>query len=823
MATQIPKRAWKFLRMFPLSTLFISTMLATWFLLWAKEVRRELSGPNTSPFYLRVLDEETIGQDQVAFLGRSAATGRPVNPEIVSHSPLVFRWRWTLLDRVTIDPTHLRSDPSTVRLEFAHDPLCRNEMHEIPLGLTWSSIEPPATNSSGVETILAIPKHHTSLLPIASVRNALNWGGDRRLLSKTLPWTKFPYPLFIGALFLLLLVNAFTRTPHLRGADQAASRLQGQTSLATPSPTQLKNSLSIGAVLLGIFLVFIFAGSPVYDGNDDAQIITLLSGNFHFPPTTRALFINTLFTAPISGLYTILPTIPWYGVSLSACLTLACALFGFSLATITRPLPFAFFFSTLLISALYLAFIRTTFTLVAGIVLLSAYTALFVAAYRMIRTPCTISLDRASRILLVSGSLLIVLGSLIRFQVFPLVSLIALPFGLYLLAADSPLRVALFRLHRIRWLYLPLALSMVASTAAHVADQTSYRRSSAWAQWQQEHKARVPFLDTNAHEMRKALAQGTLAPPDGWTLAETQLASRRYLLDPQLQRTQELPDFTAAFAGTEPSFLRRLAQPSAGVFRSLWRQSVDYGTLRLLLLYLAALLLCASFLLPWRHLRHLLVLCLWTAILFLGIHIAIKHPPIRVSYSLFLAPTLVAIFFLALRSSLPFNGSFTRLTPFLPVAVTTVFAVHWHVQEYPNRRERSTQYRNGLTALATPRNEFTVFHYWPNYAHPVLARLPDLRKASALPTDYIAATPPAGIAREKIGVDGLIDCLSKQQTVSLWLPGETSPRFPELAETFQAYIESSLPGNVSYSVRSIHDHWNEWLLRYDPESTPANE
>ena len=85
-----------------------------------------------------------------------------------------------------------------------------------------------------------------------------------------------------------------------------------------------KTKFALSLILTLTFMVLLyFTGGIWFDTNDDVFIEELLSGKITGTPEWRCRYVSALITWPITGLYKVLPNVPWWGILIFSVLFLS--------------------------------------------------------------------------------------------------------------------------------------------------------------------------------------------------------------------------------------------------------------------------------------------------------------------------------------------------------------------------------------------------------------------------------------------------------------------------------------------------------------------
>lgn len=248
---------------------------------------------------------------------------------------------------------------------------------------------------------------------------------------------------------------------------------------------------SVATVGLSIAL-----GSPQWSVNDDAVMAAMASGGYTGSPESVLVFVNRLLGGVLAGLYTVLPSVPWYAVAVVGTLWLSfLALAGLC----SNRLQIAMWFAV------------ATLPLVMGTLRPSFTTSAVVAAASGLALVVTAMRSEGQRLSLVVGLVLVGLGALWRFEA----AVLAFVFSAPLIAAqlDRSEKWTGWRLWGLRW--APGLAALVVLLVGYALDHTCLFMSdcSGWKGFFEYNTVRA------FNEDPRGFALPTFAGLWGWTPA----------------------------------------------------------------------------------------------------------------------------------------------------------------------------------------------------------------------------------------------------------------------------------------------------------------
>ncbi len=305
------------------------------------------------------------------------------------------------------------------------------------------------------------------------------------------------------------------------GAPPAEERLR---ALIRDRPLAVSAAAAVALAALALALY-----TPRYETNDDVTMNLIAAGlALADRPDEHLLHTNVVIGLPLRELYGAAPAVPWYGLYQFAALTGAAAAIAYALLRV-NPSPgqaavvLLFFGVAVLPGLAEIQFTKTAFfASVAGL-------ALFLAPLRG-AAPWPRAADAAAGIL-------VVLGSLIRFQGFLLAGVAVAPVAV-LAAGAAPARAA----RRA----IPVAAAAAAAVALYWFNLAYYARDPEWRDFYAYNALRAEFTDYQRYPYtdatRPAFKAAGWEEVDWWMMQNWFYADReRYGLDRLRQIAATVP------------------------------------------------------------------------------------------------------------------------------------------------------------------------------------------------------------------------------------------------------------------------------------------
>jgi hypothetical protein len=295
--------------------------------------------------------------------------------------------------------------------------------------------------------------------------------------------------------------------------------------------------------------------TPAYQTNDDATMNLTAAGLlFTDAPDEHLLHTNVLIGLGLKNLYGAAPGVPWYGIYQIAVLTAAAAGCAYALLRVDpsprqAALVLLIFVVAFLPCLVELQFTKTAcLTTVAGLLM-------FLAPLRG-AAPWRWPADFAAGVLLV-------FGSLIRFEGFLMALVVVAPLAVVTLWAD-----------RVRTLRraVPVASAVVVAVALHEFNFAYYSRDPAWQDFYAYNAVRAEITDYGRFEYSEDCRPAFKAA--GWEPIDLLMMTNWFYADPNLYGLSKLREINGAVrpAPRIPVWLSILRLPVAiADYPSLWR------------------------------------------------------------------------------------------------------------------------------------------------------------------------------------------------------------------------------------------------------------
>jgi hypothetical protein len=375
-----------------------------------------------------------------------------------------------------------------------------------------------------------------------------------------------------------------------------------------------RNLSLILVALLPIVAVALF--SPFYQTNDDVAMRLLAEGNFvpDGEPLPFLMHVNVVIGALLSVAYRLIPALPWYDLLMGAGLTAAAAalLRVWTVAGERMELLWAALFAILFLLP---AFVAVQFSLV-GLGCAAAGMLLLVRA-------CAEPLEqRAFRLHIAWGAVLLVFGALIRFEGAVLMilegAILALPFV-----------IGAWRVKERRPLLRRTALAFVATGVVIVAafglNQYVYARAAGWEEFHEYNLRRSRISEYITPERITPEAVDRLATQVGWSGTDFTLFRNWFFTDPNLYSLARVRQAESLFYGAsdKPTEESRASRMKRGVelAKNLFVE------MQLALVFMLAFVLSR---ISARYFLYALGVVLTIAVLIAAITVVLKAPPDRI-------------------------------------------------------------------------------------------------------------------------------------------------------------------------------------------------
>ena len=243
-------------------------------------------------------------------------------------------------------------------------------------------------------------------------------------------------------------------------------------------------SFIINAVLLGVFLCFF---TPYYESNDDFLISNFVNGAIS-EKSSRLIFVNIIIGTLLKGLYTLVPSAPWYALFQYAMLFASFTAIAWILLQRYERAP-ALLLTIGTISVFGLdAYICLQFTKTTAVATVSGIMLMFYSLGKEKGTKCR-------RLPMTIGIILALLGGMFRYHEFLMAGAVICWIIIDPLTDVAKLNVeAKNKLHRFFDTIKPFVLLLLLFGAVRVIDNAAYR-DTEWAEYKEYSKARVQVLD----------------------------------------------------------------------------------------------------------------------------------------------------------------------------------------------------------------------------------------------------------------------------------------------------------------------------------------
>ena len=406
-------------------------------------------------------------------------------------------------------------------------------------------------------------------------------------------------------------------------------------------------------------LAGVLPGGPYYNTNDDVAMRLLSEGQFApgAGPTPYLMFMNIVIGWALASLYTLADGIPWYDLLMTATTLIASAAFVF---VWTAPNSAMAGLKALLLGAFFLMplFATPQFSL-TGMTCAAA-------GGMMLARPLIVPVSAESRRRhLVLGGAFLVWGALIRWEGAALILCQAV-----LCAIAARLATANAREIGPVW---PVARAAATAAAlmglAFVVHTTVYRLTPGWNDFAEFNLVRARLTEYASSVAPSPAALSALRESTGWSGNDLELLRAWFFEDASVFSIERLYTAQTVLAGQSTGTTSALIS-AAGAVRGLF--VANWTALGLL----ACVALASS-----RPAKSLVVLAIQLGIvllLLLGITAAMKEPPFRVYWPMFV---LTAGF-------LPASESPSHPRPLAAVALLAAAAVlavtmteRWRIQE----------------------------------------------------------------------------------------------------------------------------------------------
>jgi hypothetical protein len=364
---------------------------------------------------------------------------------------------------------------------------------------------------------------------------------------------------------------------------------------------------AIAALAAGLLaLVALVAFTPRYETNDDVVMNLIAAGRtFVDRPDEHLLFTNVLIGWPMSRLYAAMSGVPWYGLLQVA--SILTAAMGTTYAILrVNPSRWQLVVVLLLVGIVFLPCLtQIQYTKTAFLVSLAGL-LLILAPVR-----CAAPWPRFAD---VAAVVLVVLGSLIRFESFVMSVIVAAP--VVVVAAGANLRGALRR-------WIPVTCAMLLVVGGFFFNRAYYARDPRWKDFYAYYTARSQFTDYQ--RVRYQPGNESAFEAVGWSRTDFDMLMTWFFAD---RERYSLANLRQVLATAPPAERPTLRASAAAVVQSL----VEAPPLQ----QLALATLCVAILAGtgWRRLILPALLFAWAFGVAVGLSTYYWAPP-RVLVSLF--------------------------------------------------------------------------------------------------------------------------------------------------------------------------------------------
>ncbi len=238
---------------------------------------------------------------------------------------------------------------------------------------------------------------------------------------------------------------------------------------------------AVGAVLVSLFAAVAF--TPHYETNDDVTMNLIAAGlAFADRPDEHLVFTNVVIGLPLKWLYLAAPRVPWYGIYQFATIAAAAAALTYAFLRVNPSLWQAAAAGLFLAAGVLPCLVEIQFTR-TGFLASFAGLALLLAPVR--------GAASSPRLADAAGCVLLLLGSLIRFESLLLAVVMALPvMAAAAYAAPKPtLRRA-----------VPVAASLAVAVVLYFLNSAYYARDEGWKDFYAYNALRAQFTDYGRYQ-----------------------------------------------------------------------------------------------------------------------------------------------------------------------------------------------------------------------------------------------------------------------------------------------------------------------------------
>jgi hypothetical protein len=361
-------------------------------------------------------------------------------------------------------------------------------------------------------------------------------------------------------------------------------------------------------VVSAVMFVATVVLTPRYETNDDAAMQMIVSGVvFADAPDEHLMYSNVLIGLTLKSLYGKAPDVPWYALYQFATLAVSAAAVCYALLRVSPTVPQTALIGLFLVAAVLPCFVDLQFTKTAFLACFAGLVLLLAPLRGAAPWP------RAADVV---GCLLIIWGSLIRFESLPLAVIMAFPVAA-VAAYGMPYRAA--------WRAVPLVAVLGLAVALSRFNTRYYARSPGWEGFYAYNDVRGEFTDFDRFKYSPVKGYGFHEA--GWQEIDYWMIVNWFFADPTRFSMEKLQQIAAAAPRNQPP---AFFATSAAILRNL---GYFPDLIRIMLV-----VICAAFLVGtgWRRLAlpaSLYALAVGL-MLVLGVYYKLPH---RVAFPLFLA------------------------------------------------------------------------------------------------------------------------------------------------------------------------------------------
>jgi len=274
-------------------------------------------------------------------------------------------------------------------------------------------------------------------------------------------------------------------------------------------------SVILNICLITLNIIFFQAR---FESNDDSGMSFLIEG-IYGAKTAHAVFINVIIGKILKILYTVIPIVKWYVIFQYVILFLSFVFLGYMLFKQFGRKKGSILFFALLIPFTYECYIYLQFTKTSGV---SVATGLFLIFFCL--------RNHEKRRYLMSGILLAVLGSMIRFQSMLMVSLILFALGINVIICEykkEKFHIKEFLISMKPYL-LCFGITFLCMFALEGVNKQIYRNHEGWKYFLEYNNERYHLLDygfpdweeNKAAYQKMGITKADIDMYQGWCFAD---------------------------------------------------------------------------------------------------------------------------------------------------------------------------------------------------------------------------------------------------------------------------------------------------------------